>query len=393
MEMAGKHPGPLALFFCAAFMSVASAAEVRIDPAGVPQLERITKIVLTGKISRGDAARVDKLVEGEDSAIVFLDSTGGDYREGLALARLFKQRKVRTAVSSGKSCLSACAIAFLGGTAYGEEGTEPFARSIAPNARLAFHAPFIEITAGDLRVEQIEAAYDTAIRTVTDFVRVARDLGISPEVAADMMTPQRAALYRIATVRDLVRASVEVQDIPRPETLTRSMAVNLCLNGWVEAESGENGMAIVAEGMKRLQENLKWPDKSTIKIKSDYFTGARILIKRTVLPIAEAGEASGFYSCMIDHVEVAGDLRVENRGYIFTETDREIMDRAADFGQPGFEQLTQLDVVSHFAIGAIDPLAPYDYSDEERLGVVPPETPIGKIEELVKSYLASEPPL
>jgi hypothetical protein len=374
-------------------MSAASAAEVRIDPAGVPQLERITKIMLTGNISKGDAARVEKLVEGEDSAIVFLDSTGGDYREGLALAKLFKQRKIRTAVSSGKSCLSACAIAFLGGAAYGEEGSEPFARSIAPNARLAFHAPFIEITAGDLRVEQIEAAYDTAVRTVTDFVRVARGLGISPEVAADMMTPQRAALYRIATVRDLVRAGIELQDVPRPETLTRSMAVNLCLNGWVDPESGENGMAVAVERMRWLQENLKWPSRSTIDVKSDYFTGGQILIKRTVMPIAEAPEASGFYSCMIDHVEVAGDLQVENRGYLFTETDREIMDRAAEFGQPGFEQLTQLDVVSHFAIGAIDPLAPFDYSHEERLGVVPPGTPIGEIEELVKSYVASEPPL
>jgi hypothetical protein len=44
-------------------------------------------------------------------------------------------------------------------------------------------------------------------------------------------------------------------------------------------------------------------------------------------------------------------------------------------------------------MGAIDPLAPFDYSHEERLGVVPPGTPIGEIEELVKSYVASEPPL
>ena len=79
-----------------------------------------------------------RLVAADDSVVVFLDSNGGDYREGLLLATLFKTRKVRTVVVAGDVCISACAIAFLGGTAYGEEGTEPFARSIAPNARLGF---------------------------------------------------------------------------------------------------------------------------------------------------------------------------------------------------------------------------------------------------------------
>ena len=49
-------------------------------------------------------------------------------------------------------------------------------------------------------------------------------------------------------------------------------------------------MAVAAENMDGLLRNLKWPAKSTLKVKSDYFTGGNDTIKRTVLPVSEAGE-------------------------------------------------------------------------------------------------------
>lgn len=153
------------------------------------------QLTLTGKISAGDAKRVARLLGEDDSTVVFFDSTGGDCREGSALAALIKERIVRTFVSPGSSCLSACAIAFLAGTAEGEEGSQRSARSIAVDEHLGFHAPFIETGGSELTLRAVEDAFDRAIGTVTELMRIAGGYGVSVEVAADMMTPQRSEQF------------------------------------------------------------------------------------------------------------------------------------------------------------------------------------------------------
>ncbi|MBX3529494.1 MAG: hypothetical protein KF849_02735 [Rhizobiaceae bacterium] len=350
----------------------------------------LTRIELSGKIRRGDVQKLASLIEEDDSAIVFLNSTGGDYREGLALARLIKERKVRTTLAPGVNCLSACAIAFLGGSAYGEEGSEPFARSIDITSRLAFHAPFIEVETGTLTPQSVERAYDHAIRTVTDFVRAAADFGIDADVAADMMTPQREKLYQVETVRDLRRVGVQIEKLRQASKLTSSMARNLCLQGWLH-DNAPSWQRAAAE-MDEVIADLEWPSKSTFDIKTGYFSLDVISAKRTVLPIAEAGEGSGHYYCLVDHAFPEGHLSADNRGFIFAESAKDAMKAARSF-DPSPSGYGQAEIEPGFSIGSIVPLNRNAWDDDLRIGIVPWDTRIQDIDAVIEAYIASEPAL
>lgn len=352
---------------------------------------QIRQIALTGKITPGDATRLSRAVTGEDSWIVVLDSPGGDYKEGLALAELFKQRKIRTVVRNGMRCLSACAIAFLGGSALGEEGTEPFARSIGQTSRLGFHAPFIDLAQGALTVARVEAAYDQAIKTVTDFVRAAKGLGVEPQVAADMMTPQRTHLYSVETVRDLARIGIEVQGIEPPQTFTESMLRNLCVNGLAWDKRGSS--ATISSDMEVLLRDLAWKSAQTFSIETGHFSTEVIAGKRSVLPMFEAGEGSGYYACVVDHVRTEDQLQVMVRGYVFAETPEGLIDRAHELDGTIVSEDASADIPARIIAGAIDPLNRSAYSIENRWALVPETTRIDQIVDVLKNYSGSEPPL
>ncbi|ODT82521.1 MAG: hypothetical protein ABS76_07850 [Pelagibacterium sp. SCN 64-44] len=111
----------------------------------------------TGPVLDGDAATLsylfDQLVEcdvqalpaeGGNCAVVSLHSPGGNYIEGLRLARLLRERAVATVVRANSECYSACAFAFLGGSGYSSQaGVGAYNdRFIEPRGILGFHAPY-----------------------------------------------------------------------------------------------------------------------------------------------------------------------------------------------------------------------------------------------------------
>ena len=79
----------------------------------------INAIEAKGGIEPGDSvalqAYMAKLPE-KTSTVVYLNSVGGTFEEGLALGRLFHRMKIRTmVVGKGVVCSNACTTAFLGG--------------------------------------------------------------------------------------------------------------------------------------------------------------------------------------------------------------------------------------------------------------------------------------
>ena len=74
---------------------------------------------LSGPIESGDLERLRALAPSDGQSIISFDSNGGDFQAGLALARYLHEKSIGTIVEDGRKCLSACAIAFLGGTALG----------------------------------------------------------------------------------------------------------------------------------------------------------------------------------------------------------------------------------------------------------------------------------
>jgi hypothetical protein len=81
----------------------------------------LLRITLKGSIARKDFGDLDGLVQGFDekmkgkwSAIVELDSTGGNIDAALDIGRLLRQREFPAIVDRGAQCLSACVYVLAG---------------------------------------------------------------------------------------------------------------------------------------------------------------------------------------------------------------------------------------------------------------------------------------
>ncbi len=90
-------------------------------------------IYLSGDIRNGDAQRLETLVKQTNLTTVYLSSNGGHALEGFRLGYTINRLGLQTIVADGDSCLSACAIAFLGGTAKVQAGILGFHVAWAPN--------------------------------------------------------------------------------------------------------------------------------------------------------------------------------------------------------------------------------------------------------------------
>lgn len=147
----------------------------RIDPGNISCTLR-----LSGQITQGDSDRLRSLLErdgylddGSNSTqALCLDSPGGALDEGVRIAEVLRDFYVPTVLPAGARCLSACAVAFMGGT-YRFDIYTPLQRSMHPTATLGFHAPSLEIPDGSYNKATVTRAFDLAIDAIA---RIARDL-------------------------------------------------------------------------------------------------------------------------------------------------------------------------------------------------------------------------
>ena len=135
------------------------------QPAGALEISKhasdsaeVNAIQLKGKIDDGDTFElqvyISKLPK-KPTIVVYLNSPGGNLREGMRLGRFFFENKIETAVETKTNCASACALAFLGGRD-GDTG-KPH-RTKASTAGVGFHSFTREFdkdksyTADDLKI-------------------------------------------------------------------------------------------------------------------------------------------------------------------------------------------------------------------------------------------------
>lgn len=149
-----QHALALALCFFLLCNSVARTATLTVDSRSLPGLNPkapivITLLRLTGRIEEGDALKLRKMlthikaatppVPGSPLATLELSSDGGDVYEGLNIGYLLREFDVATVVRKGDLCLSACALAFLGGTASHAPPAAVVHRSIEIGGQVGFH--------------------------------------------------------------------------------------------------------------------------------------------------------------------------------------------------------------------------------------------------------------
>jgi len=100
----------------------------------------VNAIQIKGKIDDGDTFELQVYISKlnkKPTIVVYLNSPGGNLREGMRLGKFFFDNKIETVVETKTACSSACALAFLGGRD-GDTG-KPH-RTKASNSGLGFHS-------------------------------------------------------------------------------------------------------------------------------------------------------------------------------------------------------------------------------------------------------------
>jgi hypothetical protein len=280
---------------------------------------------LSGDIDQGDVQRLDAALQAYGIThaqdpwrriVVSLDSPGGSYHEGLDLALAFRRRGLATVVRRGDQCLSACAIAFLGGTALpkdpnpvGEDDPLPDQlpeRTLEPGAVLGFHAPYLAVPKDRYEATVVADAYRSAVLGISRLVEIADKLYVVPAELPKLLAPTKDELFA-ADDADSVRVlGIDYDDrsyqMRNKPGITKSMIVNGCVNRYyhLRRRSSIEGFSIAKATIDEFIEGSQLLENGEDKIAFGTHPFRQGTIKTWVayLPIAKTADGKNFMWCL-----------------------------------------------------------------------------------------------
>jgi hypothetical protein len=226
----------------------AHALTITLDSKSIPGLSPKAPLVahtvrITGRFEQGDGDKLRAMLAGlkaktartpgQPLATAELSSSGGDLFEGLKIGYLFREFEVATLVRKGDICLSACAMAFLGGTASRQPPAPVPSRTIEIGGQVGFHNFTLDAT-----VVQNETRGDPTAGIARGFglgkagasalIRFVADLGVDPGFIAQLLgRPPDTWLYIDTTEMFLtVGACPSGRELPLGRL--EQQAVNVC---------------------------------------------------------------------------------------------------------------------------------------------------------------------
>lgn len=247
------HCFATALFFIFITPTLVNAANIRcgslIQEFSHQENKIVREIHLSGLIADGD---VDKATENLatcntnqnfDVTRFVLSSSGGSLREGIRLGRFFNSNAIGTLVAAKTSCLSSCAVAFMGGVLHADWGNKALPhtwRTIAPDAILGFHAPFLPAnlySAIPNKSESIlfDKIYSSALTTAAELLLFSTEVDWPTELMQRMLDTKSGQFVFVKTVRDLGKWNIDLYDNDEPVFYTIRELITACknyTNGW-----------------------------------------------------------------------------------------------------------------------------------------------------------------
>ncbi len=218
----------LALAGLALALAPLAAAAATVAPARVGGVD---VLLLSGEIRAGDLKRVSEALAaaGQPPAFLALDSDGGALEEGMAVARLLRERGIGTVVGPRARCHSACAMIFFGGY----DRSARVARRVAlPGARIGVHRPRLASAGADrenLRGSSVNQVYEVLQQRVADQIRFMNEVEMPPRVQERLFATSHDSIH-ILTRAELASAGVVVMTragdaFTPPEGLDRRVAL------------------------------------------------------------------------------------------------------------------------------------------------------------------------
>ena len=203
------------------------------------------RLRLTGMIESGDAERLrellDKLRElapqrsGMPLATIELSSVGGDLSEGVRIGELLKNYRVVAVVRKQDLCLSACALALLGGTAVRAAAAYPHDCNVEVGGKVAFHNFFLDRS--ELREQTHDDPVASRLQGFADarggaamLIRYAADLGLPPTFVANLMARPVEEYQYLETIGEFLELNLCPIGLERPSLPMSHQAANVCNN-------------------------------------------------------------------------------------------------------------------------------------------------------------------
>ena len=178
--------------------------------------------LLRGEIRAGDA----DLFKDAGVSRLCLDSPGGSFLGGQALEDLFMTDGIQTYVRRGDQCHSACALAFLGGSEWGD--MRHASRTIEPGAVLGFHAPYLALPPGEHDAEELNRTSTLMMSIAGKIVADGPNLKTSLSFMTGFILYPSRETKLVATVHDAVMGGIAISTAYKLPKVTDKDARQAC---------------------------------------------------------------------------------------------------------------------------------------------------------------------
>ena len=184
----------------------------------------VNAILLNGKIEIGDTYRLTKYISSlprKPKLIVYLNSPGGNLVEGIELGKYFYRAGIETVLDAKARCESACALAFLGGSASGGKAK----RIKYSSASLGFRSLTRDLdkesyTGGDMK--QIVRETQVVVLNIIEYLRV---IGADHNLLRLMLSAQPTNMHYLSN-DDAIAFGVLVWDEDKGRLIEPQTIVN-----------------------------------------------------------------------------------------------------------------------------------------------------------------------
>lgn len=197
-------------------------------PDGTHEFGPMPHLHISGTIVEGDAHVLKSVLDrhrndmGFAEVLVSFDSPGGSFFEAIAMSDLLLEARARTLVWDGHRCLSACAIAFMGGIYEFRNYIDPY-RFLHVGGTLGFHAPYLSeegltrlverlLISGQPTPGQLSTAFARVLETqeaaFVALVDQIREVRLGAGFLARVIAHGADSHFEIATLRDALDIDV-----------------------------------------------------------------------------------------------------------------------------------------------------------------------------------------